>query len=74
MVPRAAYAVYAAQIRAEYAHLAHADYCRGRAAVLRRFLERPRLYFTAAAHDAWEARARANLAREIADLDAAASA
>ena len=66
--------MYAAHIRAEYAHLAHADYCRGRAAVLRRLLERPQLYFTAAAHDAWEARARANLSREIAELEDAVSA
>jgi predicted metal-dependent HD superfamily phosphohydrolase len=45
-----------------------ADYRRGRAAILRHFLARPRLYHTAALFAAREAPARRNLAAELATL------
>ena len=69
----AGYALYAAQIRQEYGHMAETDYRKGRAAVLRRFLDRERLYFTDVVRDALEASARRNLAREIAHLENAKS-
>jgi predicted metal-dependent HD superfamily phosphohydrolase len=64
----AAYDAYAAAIRREYAWVGEADYRAGRSRVLERFLARPRLYFTEAIFERAEARARANLAREIAVL------
>lgn len=65
-----AYDVYARQIRDEYAHVGDDDFKAGRAAVLRQLLDLPTLYRTAPAR-AWETRARANLTRELADLEAA---
>ena len=64
----AAYARYAAQIRQEYAHVADDDYRRGRTAVLKRFLERPHLYFSLPMRARCEAAARANVTAEIAKL------
>lgn len=63
-----AYDAYAAAIRREYAWVAEADYRAGRRAVLGRFLARPRLYLTETAFREGEARARANLAREVVAL------
>lgn len=59
---------YERQVRAEYAHVAEADFRAGRARVLAGFLARPRLYATEAFHGALEQRARANLARSLATL------
>ncbi len=56
------------QIRREYAHVSHEDFIVGRRRVVQGFLERPRIYRTAAFHDALEARARANLERALAAL------
>ena len=61
---------YEQQIRAEYAHVPDAQFRTGRAAVLSAFLERPRIYLTSAFHDALEHRARENLGRSLADLQA----
>lgn len=65
----AAYQAYAAAIRREYAWVPEADYRRKRAAVLARFLQRPRLYRTALFFARHEAAARANLAAEISALE-----
>lgn len=62
------YADYAASVRAEYAHVGEAAFAVGRAAVLRGLLDRPRLYRTPVAQQAWEQPARKNLARELAFL------
>jgi predicted metal-dependent HD superfamily phosphohydrolase len=62
------YDAYAAAIRKEYGWVADNDYRAGRRQVLERFLARPRIYFTERMFTAGEARARANLAREIAAL------
>jgi predicted metal-dependent HD superfamily phosphohydrolase len=59
------YDAYAASIRQEYAHVSHEDFRRGRAAVLERFLHRPRIYQTEALAREREERARANLRREL---------
>ena len=65
--PPGAYARYAVEIRAEYAHVPDEAYRAGRAQVLRRFLDRPAIYATAG-FAILEERARANLAGEIAGL------
>jgi predicted metal-dependent HD superfamily phosphohydrolase len=64
------YDAYVHQVRAEYAHLDDSAWRQGRAAVLRRLLDRPRLFHTApmAAH---EHRARANLTAELHGLHGA---
>ncbi len=59
---------YDAQIAAEYAHVEPAAYRAGRAGVLRRFLDRERLYLTEWGRARWEAQARQNLARAIGRL------
>lgn len=66
--PRARYARYASDVRAEYAHLDHEVWRIGRSAVLRGFLRRPRIYVTDRAHARFDAAARANLAQELATL------
>jgi predicted metal-dependent HD superfamily phosphohydrolase len=66
----ARYDEYAAQVRAEYAHVPDAEFRSGRTRVLARFLARPRLYATTPFHDALEHRARENLGREIGALQA----
>jgi predicted metal-dependent HD superfamily phosphohydrolase len=58
------------QIRAEYAHVPDADFRAGRARILAGFLARPRIYATAPFHDALEARARENIGRSLAALQA----
>lgn len=63
--PAERYDAYAAQVRAEYAHVPDLDFARGRAAILAPFAERERLYATDHAHGRWTAGARANLAREL---------
>ncbi len=59
------YDSYAAAIRLEYDWVPEAEYRAGRAAVLEKFLKRPRIYYSPAMD---EAAARRNLAREIAAL------
>jgi predicted metal-dependent HD superfamily phosphohydrolase len=66
--PAERYMTYAADVRAEYAHVPHAAFRSGRAAILQGFLDRPRIYRTHPAYQAWEQRARTNLATEIAEL------
>jgi predicted metal-dependent HD superfamily phosphohydrolase len=63
------YARYAADVRAEYEHVADADWSVGRAALLRSFLERPRLFVTDRMHDKLDAAARRNLQWELATLE-----
>jgi predicted metal-dependent HD superfamily phosphohydrolase len=62
------YDAYAAAIRREYAWVSDDDFRTGRRRVLERFLARPRIYLTPPMEARAEARARANLAREIATL------
>ena len=65
---RQRYEEYRVGVRAEYAHVADAEFAAGRGSILRGYLARP--YVTAAARGLWEARAQENLANEIACLDA----
>ncbi len=64
----ARYAEYAADVRAEYAHVPDAAFAVGRAGVLGALLAHDRLYATGTAHGSWEGRARANVAAELARL------
>ncbi|HSP27964.1 MAG TPA: hypothetical protein VLN74_05395 [Ilumatobacteraceae bacterium] len=64
----ASYSAYVNGVRAEYRHVADDDWTMGRAAVLHGFLERPAIFRTPSGRDAWEARARANLTAELAEL------
>lgn len=61
----ARYAEYADEVRREYASVPDRAFRSGRAAVLRMFLQRPRIYATAEFFTRFEVRARANIAREI---------
>jgi predicted metal-dependent HD superfamily phosphohydrolase len=61
----AAYQTYAAAIRREYAWVPESEYRTKRAAILTRFLQRPRLFLTEPFFASHETRARANLAEEI---------
>lgn len=64
------YAAYARAIREEYAHVPEPLYRAGRAAIMGRFLESPALFADPVWAERYEAQARANIAREIADLTA----
>lgn len=68
--PAARYAGYAADVRQEYAHVPEPAFRSGRAAILRGFLDRPRIFGTATGYAAWEQLARMNLAAELLDLSA----
>lgn len=62
--PLQRYAEYAVAIRQEYSHLIDADYCVGRARVLKRMLDREQLFLTDVGKSACEAAARANMSHE----------
>ena len=64
------YRRYATDIRKEYAWVRDADYWPARAAVLERFLARPRIYWHDVMFQEGEGRARANLRAELAELRA----
>ncbi|MFC6044505.1 HD domain-containing protein [Nocardioides hankookensis] len=66
--PAERYAEYAASVREEYAAVPDDAFAAGRAAILRELLAKPHLFHTAYARDAWEADARANVERELAEL------
>jgi predicted metal-dependent HD superfamily phosphohydrolase len=67
---RARYDRYAAAVRAEYAHVDDEAFRLGRSAVLRRFLERPSIYWCSLMVQRCDAPARANLRRELDALNA----
>lgn len=62
------YAAYVRGVRAEYAHVDDAQWRTGRTAVLRAFAAQEVLFHTAVMRGAFESRARANLAAELAAL------
>jgi predicted metal-dependent HD superfamily phosphohydrolase len=66
----AAYAAYALAVRHEYGFVPDEAFRAGRAAVLRHLLALPRLYRVPELAAAWEPAARANLAAELATLEA----
>lgn len=68
--PAHVFAQFERAIRREYAWVDHDAYVKGRAQVLRRFTERPRLFQTPLMYERYEARARENLAGALRDLGA----
>jgi predicted metal-dependent HD superfamily phosphohydrolase len=66
--PPDVYDRYAADIRAEYAHVDDGSFRAGRRRILEQFAERPQLFHTATARARFEEPARANLARELVRL------
>lgn len=62
------YTEYVAGVRQEYSHLDDDTFRRGRAQILRALLDKPRLFHTPEAREAWEARARANVSDELTRL------
>lgn len=59
------YAAYVQAVRREYAHVPDDAFEEGRAQVLKALLELPSIYRLAPLKEAWEAKARANLTREL---------
>ncbi|NWH08844.1 MAG: hypothetical protein HXY22_09435 [Alphaproteobacteria bacterium] len=66
--PSEVFDTYEAAIRREYAFVPEDRFRQGRGTILKDFLRRPRLYFSAAIPETWETLARANLRRSIAML------
>ncbi|MGL5809315.1 MAG: HD domain-containing protein [Nocardioides sp.] len=66
--PEGRYAEYVADVRREYAHVADAAFRTGRARVLGRLADQPRIFRTPHAVRQWEQLARANLDRELTRL------
>jgi predicted metal-dependent HD superfamily phosphohydrolase len=66
----AGYSAYVNGVRFEYAHVAEPDWVSGRSAVLRSFIERQHIFPAELELHEWEARARANIAAELAALNA----
>lgn len=64
----ARYDAYARAIREEYAHVPEPFYRAGRATIMTRFLDSPALFADPVWAERYEAQARANIAREIAEL------
>ncbi len=67
--PQRVFDDYDAKIRREYHWVPWPRYVESRIAVLSEFLKRPQIYTTAAMHELYEAPARRNLARAIAQLE-----
>lgn len=68
--PRDAFDEYEHLVRKEWEHVSDADFAKGRAAILRKFVNGT-VYFTSYACERWEAAARENLRYSIAKLEAA---
>ncbi|WP_395574187.1 hypothetical protein [Streptomyces sp. BK79] len=63
--PPSAYAAYTAAVREEYHFVPNDAFREGRAAILRRLLDLPRLFHTPHGQRAWEATARYNVTGEL---------
>ncbi|KQU75765.1 hypothetical protein ASC75_17190 [Aminobacter sp. DSM 101952] len=68
--PPATFDAYEANVRREYAWVSEADWRAGRAAVLRNFLARPRIFHTDIFVARFEAQARENMERSLEALSA----
>jgi len=66
--PTDRYRRYAADVRVEYSHITDDAWRTGRAALVRTFLDRPRLFHSAELFDEYEQRARDNLRAELVAL------
>lgn len=63
------YADYVAGVRFEYAHVPDGEFRQGRAAVLRGLLVKTSLFHTDFGRNTWERAARANVERELRELE-----
>lgn len=63
------YEEYAKAVRAEYAEVPDPEFRTGRAAILRELQAKPHLFHTDHGRSHWEARARANVGREVSSLE-----
>lgn len=66
--PPQEYGRYVAGVRADFAHVADADFNRGRSAVLSQLLALEPLFRTPKGREHWEDRAKLNLGKELAQL------
>lgn len=67
-LPENEYGDYAAAVRAEYSHLPDDVFATGRVRVLTSLADRARIFRTPHGGEAWEARARENIERELSGL------
>ncbi|KGF20972.1 hypothetical protein HMPREF3160_06620 [Arthrobacter sp. HMSC06H05] len=67
--PHAGYQRYVLDVRNEYAHVPDEDFVAGRTRILKGMLATPQLYITDFAVQNWEAKARSNIAGELARLN-----
>lgn len=67
--PRERYDAYVAGVRADFSHVGDDDFRVGRSAVLSDLAAKPHLFHTPQGRELWEASARANLDRELRELD-----
>lgn len=70
--PVGRYEEYVEAVRKEYGHLSDDVFSAGRAVVLRQLADKPQLFHTTHGFATWEAPARSNLSRELAQLAASA--
>ncbi len=68
--PEAAYRQYVEGVREEYAHLSDDEWKAGRMAFLERIVLAPRIFRTGVFEGAYAAQARANIKRELKELEA----
>ena len=61
----ARYAAYVAAVRKEFQFLSDDEFLNTRVAMIERFLRRPKIYFTRAMQERFEAQARVNLSQEF---------
>ena len=67
--PEEVFDAYEQKIRQEYSWVSDEDFRKGRAAVLKTFLARPRIYYTDYFYGKYQAQAKKNLQRSLAKLD-----
>lgn len=67
--PEPVFDQYEVNVRKEYAFVPEEDFRTGRAKVLKSFADRPAIYFTEEGRSRWDAQARRNLARSLAQLE-----
>ncbi|MCZ4299265.1 hypothetical protein [Henriciella marina] len=68
--PEPVFDQYEVNVRMEYAFVPEEDFRTGRAKVLKSFADRPAIYFTGEGQSRWDAQARRNLARSLAQRNA----
>lgn len=67
--PEPVFDQYEVNVRREYAFVPEEAFRAGRAKVLKSFADRPAIYFSGEGQSRWDAQARRNLARSLAQLE-----